>query len=81
MMMLIIMLTACFCFVAFSGCEDDDDGSDGDGSGACSRQDEVCGECNTDDKKDICDAAYDDCDGDDACCEAGEDELIILCEV
>ncbi len=81
MMMMIVMLMVCFCFVAFSGCEDDDDGDGNGGSDACDIQDEVCDECNTADKRDICDAAYNDCDGNDACCEAGEDEMIILCEI
>jgi hypothetical protein len=81
-MLMVVMLIACFCFVTFSSCEDDDDDGDGNGgSGACDRQDEVCDECNTADKRDICAAFYEDCDGNDACCEAGEDEMIILCEV
>jgi hypothetical protein len=82
MMKMIVMLMACFCLVAFSGCEDDDDDGDSNGgSGSCDMQDEICADCAPGDKTNACNAAFEDCEGNEACCEEQEDEMIIFCEV
>jgi hypothetical protein len=78
------MLMACFCLVVFSGCEDDDDDGDGNGnggSGSCEMQDEICADCASGDKTNTCNAVFEDCEGNEACCEEQEDEMIIFCEV
>jgi hypothetical protein len=60
MMMMIVMLVACFCFATFSGCDED--------------ADDICDDCDTSAEREICEEAVDECNRLDT--EAARDECV-----